>query len=126
MQSLARELAAKSNDSLRAFWKTYWKNRRIVYQLPPRIDSVPYPSEGEEDPRLEELMYKSVIADTMCLVTNDSLRGSNAELDFNLRQALQNPVCTETFMDRVKRTATDVGICGACFGIGYGIGKILP
>lgn len=71
-------------------------------------------------------MYKSIVFDSMCLVTNDSLRGSNAELAFDLEHALQNPVCNESFVQKAKAVAKDVGICGLCFGGGYILGKISP
>ena len=126
VQSLARELAAKSNDSLRSYWRSYWKRKAAVLVLPPRIDASPSPNEEKGEPSTEDLMYSSIVADSTCQIQRDSALNAGTELKVALDYALAHPICEETFLDKVKDGLAKAGVCGLCGVAGYGLGIFSP
>ena len=90
VQKLARELAAKQGDSLRSYWRGYWRKRV------PKADTVEIPATDTVETTDtvagirsdNELFRQSILQNETCNIALDSNRSAVATLSYDLEEAV--------------------------------------
>lgn len=87
VQELARQLAAKSGDSLRTYWREYWRKRVPGKDTVHTTDTLASVDtvEVESD---DELFRESILANETCNIALDSNRSAVATLSYDLEESI--------------------------------------
>ena len=114
VQELARQLASVKGDSLREYWRGYWRKRvpkgRVdtLEVATTDTDTVVVPSQNDDD-----LFRESIIANENCNIALDSNRSALATTTYDLEEAVSTLNLCE---DSRKWYAIGGGLVG--FGLG--------
>ena len=119
VQELARELAAKQGDSLRSYWRGYWRNRvpktdTIEIVQTDTVETTDTVAEIWSD---DELFRQSILQNETCNIALDSNRSAVATLSYDLEEAVSTLNSCE---DSRKWYAIGGG------ALGYLLGAITP
>lgn len=90
VQELARELAAKQGDSLRFYWRGYWRKRvpkadTVELVQTDTVKSTDTVAEIWSD---DELFRQSILQNETCNIALDSNRSAVATLSYDLEEAV--------------------------------------
>ena len=86
VRQLADELASVKGDSLRTYFRNYWK-AHTKPQVVVRVDTTSDTSVEDSTESIEDAMRESVVGMETCQIALDSNRGSLAQVRFDLEQA---------------------------------------
>ena len=117
VQELARELASVKGDSLRVYWREYWRKRvpkkgvDTVHTLSVDTVSDTVAVLPESD---DELFRESIIANETCNIALDSNRSAVATLSYDLEESIST---LEKCEDSRKWYAVGGGIFGYFLGV---------
>lgn len=112
VQELARQLASVKGDSLREYWRGYWRKRvpkpDTIETTSTEIDTVEVLAESDDD-----LFRESILANETCNIALDSNRSALATTNYDLEEAVSTLNSCE---DSRKWYAIGGGLMG--FGLG--------
>ena len=116
MQELARQLASVKGDSLREYWRGYWKKRVKSSRTTDTVvstdtvestDTIAVVDTVESD---DALFRASIVENEKCNIALDSNRSALAQTTYNLEESLST-------LEKCEDSRKWYGIGG--FGLGY-------
>lgn len=125
VQELARQLASVKGDSLRTYWRDYWRKRvpkkgtDTVHTTDIAVDTVRdtvavIPDLPESD---DELFRESILANETCNIALDSNRSAVATLSYDLEESIST-------LEKCEDSRKWYTVGG--FGLGYFLGVLTP
>ena len=118
VQELARQLASVKGDSLRTYWREYWRKRvpknatDTVHTTDTVRDTVAViPDLPESD---DELFRESILANETCNIALDSNRSAVGQLSYDLEESIST---LEKCEDSRKWYAVGGGLFGYFLGV---------
>lgn len=118
VQELARQLASVKGDSLRTYWREYWRKRvpkkgvDTVHTTDIAVDTVAVIPESDD-----ELFRESILANETCNIALDSNRSAVATLSYDLEESIST-------LEKCEDSRKWYTVGG--FGLGYFLGVITP
>lgn len=116
VQELARQLAAKSGDSLRTYWREYWRKRVPGKDTVHTTDTLASVDtvEVESD---DELFRESILANENCNIALDSNRSAVGQLSYDLEESIST-------LEKCEDSRKWYTVGG--FSLGYFLGVLTP
>ena len=118
VQELARQLASVKGDSLRNYWREYWRKRvpkkdtDTVHTTDIAVDTVAVIPESDD-----ELFRESILANETCNIALDSNRSAVGQLSYDLEESLST-------LEKCGDSRKWYTVGG--FGLGYFLGVLTP
>lgn len=121
VRQLANELASVKGDSLRTYFRNYWKARTkppVVAPVDTSSDTTVEDSTDSEVAGVEDAMRESVVGMETCQIALDSNRGALAQTRFDLEQANTRLDSLESAPDPIQWKSLGTSfVAGTIFGL---------